>query len=720
MQQGLRYNPLDPYKIRVIRLFTEADHPVHATGPVHCNILQVPLKESYLVGGSKDATRGFSRTWPGLLERCFPFVRIPECPRLRTPKCLGRRKAELMVTRRRSNQDTKDHRPWRYTWGDFVAVSYAWGDPSSKREIFVDGIPVLVTVSLEAALRELRNHVRIQQGFLIWADALCINQEDLDERAAQVARMQDIYRAAWQLQQEGEMSIFYQRVQLFVVRLPFWQWKHTHTTLNIQKDALEAIYHFLARPYWRRLWIIQEVALGAANSPVLCGNSSLRLKDIFNALQFMKGDGAALGQYIIMSARGRDKITNKWNSTPKDTHKVSEKMWERPLAIASLQVSNGEFSTMKSEIYDVLLLAGEANASNERDRVYGILGLPQVAHNIQLVPDYNRTVSEIFTLFSANLYLSRNLNGLRLVNSPVSAKGTRYWKSEHFSRPRAPKFIHRHRVVHPGCKHDLPSWVICWSCPRNPAEPLNNVRSVPKFPSINPPSIIGNILTVRGVIFDTIATLSAFHATESDKSYPWNTPNPPISPYGSHDATCEALARTLTGNVEGGEDPGLDPSRAILDWRLWSTGIRGLDSNLFGLKDFYYRNKTLQLFKAWSLESLIRSPKSTIVQRLRATAHTTPRILHITATHREALSSVMRLLRLLRWRRLVTTSSGYLGLVSAATRAGDVIALVPGCDTPLVLRANTDTEGGAKFSVVGETRKGGTVTSVVTSHYLIY
>lgn len=751
MKQELHYTPLSPYEIRVIRLFTEADHPGHATGRVHCSILHVPLKDSHLVESSKNVTRGVSRTWPvtvddafdehsdlshspnfdqlfkhDLLERCFPLVRLPEWLRLRTqtPKCLRRKKAEPMPARWSPDQHTKYGPPWRYTWGDFVALSYVWGDSSDKREIFVDGIPVLVTASLEAALRELRNHVRIQQGFLIWADALCINQDDLDERAAQVARMQEIYRAAWQvviwlgpeqhhsdlailalrymslqLQQRGELSIFYRRVQLFVVRLPFWQWKHNHTTLNIRKDALEAIYYFLDRPYWRRLWILQEVALGATNSPVLYGNSSIRLEDVFNALQFMKGDGAALGQYIAMSARGQGEIAKRWDNTAGGTHGISEKLWERPLAIASLQGSNGEFSTIKSEIYDVLLLASEANAADERDRVYGILGLPQVARKVRLVPDYNRPVSETFTLFSASLYLSRNLNGLRLVNSPVPAKGTRYWKSAHFSRPRAPKLVHRHRVVHPGCKHGLPSWVICWSCPRNPAEPLRNVRPVPASLFINPPSISGNILTVRGVIFDTIGTLSAFHATESENSYPWNSPDPPSSPYGSRDATREALARTLTINVKGGEDPGLDPASAILHWKLWSTGIADLNNSLFGLKDFYYRNKKLQLFKAWSLESLISPSQSTMFQQLHAFAHNTPRFFHITAAHREALSSAMRLLR---WRRLITTSTGYLGLVPAATRADDVIVLVPGCDTPLVLRAIVDMGGEVKFSVVGE------------------
>ncbi|KAI0970660.1 HET-domain-containing protein [Xylaria arbuscula] len=680
--QELHYNPLNPYEIRVIRLFTEADHPVHATGPVHCHILHVPLEDSYLVSSS-NATTGLSRTWPvkvdnafdeqskfpgppdykqlfehDLWERCFPFARTPEFPHLKMPERFRRTKAELMATKWPRDQNIKHDRTWRYAWGDFVALSYVWGDPSVKSEILVDGIPVSVTASLEAALRELRNHVRIQEGFLIWADALCINQEDLDERAAQVARMKDIYRAAWQvviwlgpeqhdsdlaivalrymslqLQQKGDMSLFYRRVQFNLVHLPIWQWRHDHTTLNIQKDALEAIYHLLTRPYWRRLWIIQEVALGATNSPVLCGHSSIRLIDISNVL-------------------------HSWDNTIGDTHQISEKLWERPLAIASLQGPDGQFSTTKSDIYDMLVLVSEANASDERDRVYGMLSLPQVAQKVQLIPDYNRTASETFVLFSANLYLSRNLNGLRLVNSAVPAIGTRYLKSIHFSRPRKPKFIHRHRVVHPGCNHDLPSWAICWSCPRNPAEPLKNVGSGSRFTSTDSPSISGNILTIQGVIFDTISTLSAFHPTESNISYPWNVSNPPSSPYGSHDATREALARTLTGNFEGSEDHGLDPYRAILDWGLWSSSIQGQIKNLFGLQNFYYRNKTLQLFRTWFLESLISPSEGTAPQLVPRTR---------TATHREVVSGAMRLLR---WRRLVTTSSGYLGLVPATTRAG--------------------------------------------------
>jgi hypothetical protein len=93
--------------------------------------------------------------------------------------------------------DAEAELSWRYTWGDYVALSYTWGDASVTREIFVDDIPVSVTVNLYAALLQLRDHSRVRQGFRIWVDALCINQADLVERAVQVARMKEIYERAW-------------------------------------------------------------------------------------------------------------------------------------------------------------------------------------------------------------------------------------------------------------------------------------------------------------------------------------------------------------------------------------------------------------------------------------------------------------------------------------------------------------------------------------------
>ncbi|OTB15315.1 hypothetical protein K445DRAFT_376250 [Daldinia sp. EC12] len=802
MQQKLQYKPLlGQHDIRVIRLLTPVDDPIHAAGPVHCEIVHVALGKENLVTNARSATKGSNGIWPvsvdvavnsdsktsqptgfnplfekSLVERMTPLANLPLVPYFKGPKCLRESPPEVgdrTAPAWDPSQDEEAGLPWRYTWGDFVALSYVWGDPSIRRDIIVDGVPVSVTANLEGALRELRHHSRIQQGFFIWVDALCINQEDLDERSAQVAKMKDIYQAAWHVviwlgpdehrsdlatlalrymslhsEEEDVLDKLYKHVEFYVVRIPFMQWKHAHTSLRIRKAVLNAIYHLLARPYWRRLWIIQEVVLGSRNSPVLCGSSSILLKDIFTALNVMKADGDALGQYVICAAKGAKKTQQKWNFVAEDTYGISEKLWERPVAITALKFFDIDVSAAHNGVYDCLLLSREASATDERDRVYGILGLPQIASSIRnLVPDYNRTAPETFTLFSKRLLEGGNVNGLRLVNSPVPAIGTKYYKSGNFSRPRAPKFVRGHRVVHRGCEHGLPSWVICWSCPRNPAQPFVD-RALP--PSLLPPGLLAsattptsplpritddNVLIVEGVVFDAVACLSACHATESDRSYPRSgAGEPPRSAYGDREATREALARTLTGifETEGAKDQNKDkagcndrdedengnededeenPSlvKAVMHWTIWDTGINGLDNNnIFGLKDFYRRNRGMRMFsEGWTLDGLVRDlgRKADVSRRMRESAGARPRLLRVTVKHREALTEAMRALG---WRRLVVTREGHFGLVPAAAREGDVLAVVGGCDAPLLLREVEGFEngGGGGEKGLGEERVG--------------
>jgi hypothetical protein len=75
----------------------------------------------------------------------------------------------------------------------YTALSYVWGDPSNTGCIYIDGTPITITATLQAALRDLRDSSRVVR---IWADALCIDQSNLTERASQVGLMAQIYATA--------------------------------------------------------------------------------------------------------------------------------------------------------------------------------------------------------------------------------------------------------------------------------------------------------------------------------------------------------------------------------------------------------------------------------------------------------------------------------------------------------------------------------------------
>jgi len=91
----------------------------------------------------------------------------------------------------------------------YTALSYVWGDPSRTGEILLDNqmfyvgmilrddcqpkFRVGITESLQNTLRDMRDPTR---KLFVWADALCIDQENIAERNARVSMMSRIYSAA--------------------------------------------------------------------------------------------------------------------------------------------------------------------------------------------------------------------------------------------------------------------------------------------------------------------------------------------------------------------------------------------------------------------------------------------------------------------------------------------------------------------------------------------
>jgi hypothetical protein len=73
----------------------------------------------------------------------------------------------------------------------YETISYCWGDASKCSTILVNGIKVSVPASAASALRCMRLP---DSGRVVWLDAVCINQSNIDERGQQVAMMGDLYR----------------------------------------------------------------------------------------------------------------------------------------------------------------------------------------------------------------------------------------------------------------------------------------------------------------------------------------------------------------------------------------------------------------------------------------------------------------------------------------------------------------------------------------------
>ena len=75
----------------------------------------------------------------------------------------------------------------------YTALSFVWGDSAFTKPIVCDGKPFRRSRNLDAALRHLRHP---EDSIMLWADQICINQDDLAEKTQQVLLMSKICERA--------------------------------------------------------------------------------------------------------------------------------------------------------------------------------------------------------------------------------------------------------------------------------------------------------------------------------------------------------------------------------------------------------------------------------------------------------------------------------------------------------------------------------------------
>ncbi|PMD12162.1 HET-domain-containing protein, partial [Hyaloscypha hepaticicola] len=145
------------------------------------------------------------------------------------------------------------------------AVSYVWGDPARVQFILVDDRRLPITKSAYDILRRRWSTGRER---LIWIDQVCINQDDDDEKAAQVQLMRRIYKGA------KRVTAFLGHAQdAHLVESLFAEFHFRKKGLRYSFEDLKKLYQsepkteqwnamakFFGNPWFQRVWIVQEAA----------------------------------------------------------------------------------------------------------------------------------------------------------------------------------------------------------------------------------------------------------------------------------------------------------------------------------------------------------------------------------------------------------------------------------------------------------------------------
>jgi hypothetical protein len=218
----------------------------------------------------------------------------------------------------------------------FTALSYTWGSRSDgQQRILVDGCCINITFNLHAGLTHIREK---DSNLVLWIDALCINQDDILERNRQVPLMRDIYMVA----------------ETVLV------WLGSATENVDASDAAELYQDIAARPYWTRVWVIQEFVLGA-KVVIQCGHVRIPWDDFY-------------ATFPRKVRRGKSKMTGVFHL--RQTYKPR---------IQGL------------DMLEALKFSFKSKASDPRDQVYGILGLVQPSRQVpDLKVDYNSSPCQIY------------------------------------------------------------------------------------------------------------------------------------------------------------------------------------------------------------------------------------------------------------------------------------------------------------------------------------
>jgi hypothetical protein len=308
---------------------------------------------------------------------------------------------------------------------DFDAVSYVWGTAPASISVPCNGGSVLITPSA----RHMLEHLRLQNRPL-WIDAICIDQQNADEKATQIPLMRQIYTDAtfvvvW-------LGASNPSIYTFMVDFPrvsdlarSWTIKFVTIDTNWRGEGWPpdgdefwvGAYYILDHEWFRRLWTFQEIAL--ARRAVLISESTW-----INAYDFFVFTFEGIskpGGYFYFDQRVASRLPNKPSFLRLAFETCDLIMWYR----------RNSYITGASEV-ETDHLAGLLYGLQPRgvqeavDRVWAITALLKQSLQDQLAPlvdysergrvEYRRT----FVRFAKSVFVAGQ--SLTLLDLPPSAE----------------------------------------------------------------------------------------------------------------------------------------------------------------------------------------------------------------------------------------------------------------------------------------------------------
>jgi len=267
--------------------------------------------------------------------------------------------------------------------GSYEAISYVWGDPNDTVNVQCNELRVPITVSLTDALRTFRH---TSEPRVLWADALCINQKDDQEKGHQVKRMGEVYANAkctlvWLGCDDQNIAedafaliletnacladLFLQAGQSLYEMEPFTE----SYPICMDEERWLGVATVFRFPWFKRVWTVQEAAI-AEECRMFWGSDSINIADVLELSTWMYVNHGLRG--AVNTVVGKIRSLN-WQNIHLYNHYNAHRTerWQNSrvglVYVATDRFRNSTFTT-------VLQASRCLKASDPRDHVYAFLG----------------------------------------------------------------------------------------------------------------------------------------------------------------------------------------------------------------------------------------------------------------------------------------------------------------------------------------------------------
>ena len=577
----------------------------------------------------------------------------------------------------------------RFRWGDYAALSYVWGSQAETSRIIINGSEVSVSQNLATALRELSARNDFSGRFKLWVDAVCINQNDEQERPNQIKKMRQIYSSAlsvvaW-LGEAGDESD-----KAFDLLSGLAKFSNdTEQLLELLRGDPEyfgracffGLHELMLRPYWSRLWVMQELVMGSSSVILICGDRTLSwvtfceaITVLYDGNMWMLKD--SLLEHDITS--GRKHSATIWIT--KNLHLIFRDVQ----VLSKLEEQEGG---QRLPLRQLLAVARDTKCRDDQDKVYGLVGMMDSTVVERLLQRNITDPGEVFAATAKEFILRfNNLEPLREAN-PWTRLHTPSWAADWTWRGRL-------RFTRP----EMVLWGPFWK-PGSPEPSSETVYSAHGGHSASFRFLSnGKQLECDGFFLDTITCLGGRGKGFFDYGEPETGNEGWKSYYG--DDTRKALYSTLLMGRDAYACPVTERHSAVLNLpRNFDDAYRQFSklgwhwlSNLGG----YW----------WRRERWHRAHDKMLIGDRRLKDYFTDKIPKSSSEY-DYTEVYCRVERTMQGRRIMFTEKGFMGWApdniwgssDDQVRLGDLVCIIFGCSTPIIVRPP---KTGTYFQVLGE------------------